>query len=301
MQQDILINWSPQETRVAVVESGAVQELHVERSLERGLSTSAYLVACLDAAACAEMTDLDARAPAPTLDGHVLRAADAVVRPPALTHGEPTWTTGAPPSEGAAPPLSRIGELWWRRLALARQVLRALGPGRWLAMSDADVVWAGGDVPATLWARQLPTGADAPDLVASQGTFPADVFRAWNATACMGLVLFRSSARVLAFLGAVLDEIHRTSDDQVAVNRLLHGLDTVWRPGPVDGALERVGETARGVPLSLGLLSLAAVPRLCTTAAQSHASPLAYHCLTPRRAPDKEAALQALGLWRADP
>jgi len=34
--QDILINWAPQETRVAIVESGAVQELHVERALERG-------------------------------------------------------------------------------------------------------------------------------------------------------------------------------------------------------------------------------------------------------------------------
>jgi ribonuclease G len=29
MQQDVLINWSPQETRVALVENGAVQELHV--------------------------------------------------------------------------------------------------------------------------------------------------------------------------------------------------------------------------------------------------------------------------------
>ena len=35
--QDILINWAPQETRVAIVENGAVQELHVERALERGL------------------------------------------------------------------------------------------------------------------------------------------------------------------------------------------------------------------------------------------------------------------------
>ena len=35
--QDILINWTPQETRVAVIENGAVQELHVERALERGL------------------------------------------------------------------------------------------------------------------------------------------------------------------------------------------------------------------------------------------------------------------------
>lgn len=43
MQQDILINWSPQETRVAIVENGAVQELHVERALERGLVGNVYL------------------------------------------------------------------------------------------------------------------------------------------------------------------------------------------------------------------------------------------------------------------
>ena len=43
MQQEILINWSPQETRVAVVEHAAVQELQVERSLERGLVGNVYL------------------------------------------------------------------------------------------------------------------------------------------------------------------------------------------------------------------------------------------------------------------
>jgi hypothetical protein len=43
MPQEILINWSPQESRVAVVEHGAVQELHVERSLERGLVGNVYL------------------------------------------------------------------------------------------------------------------------------------------------------------------------------------------------------------------------------------------------------------------
>ncbi|MBZ0225730.1 MAG: ribonuclease G [Comamonas sp.] len=43
MQNDILVNWSPQETRVAVVENGAVQELHVERTLERGLVGNIYL------------------------------------------------------------------------------------------------------------------------------------------------------------------------------------------------------------------------------------------------------------------
>src|SRR3954462_9421602 len=43
MQQDILINWSPQETRVAIVENGAAQELHIERTLERGLVGNVYL------------------------------------------------------------------------------------------------------------------------------------------------------------------------------------------------------------------------------------------------------------------
>jgi len=41
--QDILINWAPQETRVAIVENGALQELYVERALERGLVGNIYL------------------------------------------------------------------------------------------------------------------------------------------------------------------------------------------------------------------------------------------------------------------
>ncbi len=40
--QDILVNWTPQETRVAIIEGGAVQELHVERTLERGLVGNIY-------------------------------------------------------------------------------------------------------------------------------------------------------------------------------------------------------------------------------------------------------------------
>lgn len=41
--QEILINTSPQETRVAVVENGEVQELHLERELERGIAGNIYL------------------------------------------------------------------------------------------------------------------------------------------------------------------------------------------------------------------------------------------------------------------
>ena len=41
--QDILINWAPQEIRVAVVENGALQDLYIERALERGTVGNVYL------------------------------------------------------------------------------------------------------------------------------------------------------------------------------------------------------------------------------------------------------------------
>lgn len=43
MQQEILINWTPHEARAAVVEHGVVQELHLERSAQRGLVGNIYL------------------------------------------------------------------------------------------------------------------------------------------------------------------------------------------------------------------------------------------------------------------
>ena len=37
MSEDILINVTPRETRVAVVENGMLQELHIERASRRGV------------------------------------------------------------------------------------------------------------------------------------------------------------------------------------------------------------------------------------------------------------------------
>ncbi|MDP1718070.1 MAG: Rne/Rng family ribonuclease, partial [Burkholderiales bacterium] len=42
MAEDILINVTPQETRVAVIEHGIVQELHIERTSARGLVGSIF-------------------------------------------------------------------------------------------------------------------------------------------------------------------------------------------------------------------------------------------------------------------
>lgn len=43
MSEEILINVTPQETRVAVIHLGAVQELHIERSSQQGLVGNVYL------------------------------------------------------------------------------------------------------------------------------------------------------------------------------------------------------------------------------------------------------------------
>ncbi|MEB0135851.1 ribonuclease G [Actimicrobium sp. CCC2.4] len=43
MNEDILINITPQETRVALILQGAVQELHIERTLSRGMAGNIYL------------------------------------------------------------------------------------------------------------------------------------------------------------------------------------------------------------------------------------------------------------------
>ena len=43
MPEEILINFTPQETRVAVLQQGVVQELHIERSSSRGIVGNIYL------------------------------------------------------------------------------------------------------------------------------------------------------------------------------------------------------------------------------------------------------------------
>ena len=42
MSEELLVNVTPQETRVAVVENGGLQELHIERSRSRGIVSNIY-------------------------------------------------------------------------------------------------------------------------------------------------------------------------------------------------------------------------------------------------------------------
>ena len=43
MNEEILINFSPMETRIAVIENGMLQEVHLERNDHRGIVGNIYL------------------------------------------------------------------------------------------------------------------------------------------------------------------------------------------------------------------------------------------------------------------
>ncbi len=108
--QDILINWAPQETRVAVVENGAVQELHVERALERGLVGNIY-----------------AGRVARVLPGMQSAFIDIGLERAAFLHVADVHVTGAPPRAEAgngAPPPPPIERLVYEGQALMVQVIK---------------------------------------------------------------------------------------------------------------------------------------------------------------------------------
>ncbi|HJV96136.1 MAG TPA: Rne/Rng family ribonuclease, partial [Albitalea sp.] len=106
--QDILINWAPQETRVAVVENGAVQELHVERTLERGLVGNIY-----------------AGRVARVLPGMQSAFIDIGLERAAFLHVADVHVSGAPPrgDHGAAPP-TPIERLVFEGQTLTVQVIK---------------------------------------------------------------------------------------------------------------------------------------------------------------------------------
>ena len=107
MSEELLVNVTPQETRVAVVENGGLQELHIERSRSRGIVSNIYkgkVVRVLPGMQAA-FVDVGLERTA------FLHAADMVPhRPPA-----PNPSVDADPDEvavqSAAPPRPDISEL----------------------------------------------------------------------------------------------------------------------------------------------------------------------------------------------
>jgi ribonuclease G len=88
--EQLLINFTPQETRVALVQQGVVQELHVERAVSRGLVGNVYLGKVVR-----------------VLPGMQSAFVDVGLERTAFLHVADIW--GARPSNGAEPrPIERI-------------------------------------------------------------------------------------------------------------------------------------------------------------------------------------------------
>jgi ribonuclease G len=96
MSEEILINVTPRETRVGVVENGVLQEVHVERALKRGYvgniyrgrvsrvmpgMQAAFVEVGLERAAFLHANDIVRSAPAGTGDGHEGENGEAAMLP----------------------------------------------------------------------------------------------------------------------------------------------------------------------------------------------------------------------------
>ncbi len=108
MQQDILINWTPQETRAAIVENGVVQELHVERTLQRGLVGNIYLGKVVR-----------------VLPGMQSAFIDIGLERAAFLHVADVWQRSVPREEGSGAPIPKpIEKLVFEGQTLMVQVIK---------------------------------------------------------------------------------------------------------------------------------------------------------------------------------
>jgi ribonuclease G len=118
MSEEILVNVTPRETRVAVVENGMLQELHIERGWRRGVvgniykgkvqrvmpgMQAAFVEIGLDRAAFLHANDIFRAASAPAIDATLESALDGAldgniaVAPPPTTVVAVAQPTAAPP------------------------------------------------------------------------------------------------------------------------------------------------------------------------------------------------------------
>jgi hypothetical protein len=106
-----------------------------------------------------------------------------------------------------------LSNLWRLRL----EVLRALcDHDLTIVHSDIDAIWLRNPVPEYF-------SGQSDHLVATQGTvWPEDVVRKQGFVLCCGLFSIRSSPGIRSLLDDIIEDVKRTGDDQVSLNRILN-------------------------------------------------------------------------------
>jgi hypothetical protein len=114
--------------------------------------------------------------------------------------------------------------LWIRRIEIFASLCAA---GVDFIHSDVDAVWLRDPEP---FLQELQA-----DLIVSQGTvWPPDVHRQFGFVVCCGFFKLRSTAVSRRLLAGLAQDVVRTGDDQVSLNRLLAGQSTRWEFDPAD-------------------------------------------------------------------
>jgi len=143
--------------------------------------------------------------------------------------------------------------------------------------SDVDVVW-----------KKRPMILLPFDILASQGTFPDQFYHKWGFTVCTGLLFLSGNERVTSLISLVLDDLNNTKDDQMSLNVILDQSKL---------ELFRQGEHSFYFTLfpflRIGLLSKDEYNRDCTSM-----NPIAFHCLTSKKANSKIKYLKSKGLFK---
>ncbi|MEW6746969.1 MAG: putative nucleotide-diphospho-sugar transferase [Planctomycetota bacterium] len=185
-----------------------------------------------------------------------------------------------------------LGDLWVKRLQLFRD-LNDLGVD--FIHSDTDAVWLKN--PLLEFFRD-----PGPDIVASPGTvWPHDVHSEWGFVLCCGLFFVRASKKMSYFLHEMLEDVARTKDDQVSLNRLLQRDRIRWTirapyPLPFRGktvTCSRQSIEGRGENLQVSVLPHHLFQRLPMPDEVAYVK----HILSPKTSADKIEILKEHGCY----
>jgi len=125
MSEEILVNVTPRETRVAVIENGMLQELHIERGWRRGVVGNIY-----KGKVQRVMPGMQAAFVEVGLERAAFLHANDVIRPAPVASADTEGTTLPPPSSvpiGSLTTCTTMARTSWCRWSRIRSGPRAPG------------------------------------------------------------------------------------------------------------------------------------------------------------------------------
>ena len=192
-----------------------------------------------------------------------------------------------------------IKALWKLRVKILFCLVEA---GYSVMLSDSDALW----LKDPMQDFDLPQVRDS-NIVATRGSFPADLGDVWGSTVCMGFILLRPSVGMNTILVKMKQLVSKFQDDQRSINVALKELGVEWNPS-TDMRYVLSTDFGRGtVPvgdpeeggLNVTLLPHNRYTRRCEKMAIGPDTTVA-HCYSAKTGPAKISWMQTNNLWLVD-